>query len=192
MITLGYETGHHEHNPLHKQIAIVGCVILPFVDASQNILMSTMKGVNAWTTVVYICIVLPIILGAIMLVNDPSDFKIFLKLSSWDWILISIFALFVNLMQTTKFRALQLEEPAKLSPYLYLSVVYQLILDTELFGKHFSTIQSFGLAIMFISYTVSTILMYRDFVNEKEQKERDEQQGHQDAEEEEKLLIQKE
>lgn len=70
MITMGYE--EEEHADEHRQIAIIGCVFLPFIVSLQNILMSTMKGINEWTVSIYISIVLSIVLGIVMLYQDPS------------------------------------------------------------------------------------------------------------------------
>lgn len=139
---------------------MIGAFFIPVLLSYGNVLMHTMKNLDENTVALYMNPALAIIMFFYIRYKGQT-FDVFADFGWLDWFLTIFFSVNTVIVQTLKFKALQNEEPGKLSHYQYLGTVYQLVFDVFFLGATFMPIQWAGLAIMFFGYGLQVFLKIR-------------------------------
>ena len=166
--TVGFSLNDHQNTNIDKKvdekqlefvtlIATLATFSVPFISAWGNITTSQMKNLHENTISCYINPSMGLFMLTVMFFKGEisSSLSLFSTQLTWlDWLLLFLCGLGAVVFQTFRYMALQYDEPGKLSQYIYLSALYQLLFDIFIFKRQFIKLQWVGFGIIFICYGV--------------------------------------
>ena len=128
-------------------MTFLAVIIVPISSTTNIILQRQMISLNDYTAGAYLSFAMTIFyVPLVYLIGDGLD--ILKNFSLSDWFLISIIGSIGCIGKILRFKALQFEEPGKLSGLTYLQNIIQFLMDLMFLHISFSYLQFVGLALI--------------------------------------------
>ena len=130
-------------------IATVLLILIPILSASVTLFISHLKSLSEITLGAYMTFSILLIYGPyVALWEATSTLDILSSFTALDCLLSLGLGLTSSIVQISKNKALQYEEPAKLSALMYFQSVIQLVLDVIFLGTVFTAQQAWGIGVI--------------------------------------------
>ena len=130
-------------------IATVLLILIPILSASVTLFISHLKSLSEITLGAYMTFSILVIYGPYIALWEPTaSFDILSSFTAMDYFLCLGLGLTSSIVQISKNKALQYEEPAKLSALMYFQSVIQLVLDVIFLGTVFTAQQAWGIGVI--------------------------------------------
>jgi drug/metabolite transporter (DMT)-like permease len=117
-------------------IGTIMLVLIPILSSSVVLFIHHLKSLSEISVSAILTFAILVIYGPLLLFTD--GYRIILDFDSNDWIISILLGLSSSVVQISKNKALQYEEPAKLAVLMYFQSVIQLILDVLFLNTQFT------------------------------------------------------
>ena len=139
-------------------------LLVPILSAWGNITTSRMRGLDRRTVSCFQSPSTGLLMFTLIIIKGEiaPTMQLLCSLELLDWCLLLICGGGVVVVQILRYVAFQCDEPGKLSQYIYLSTLYQLLFDVFIFQREFIALQWIGFSIIFISYSLKFWSMFQE------------------------------
>lgn len=159
MIIFGVQ-GQEKANMQANTLALVALCCMPLLLGGGQVAVRHMKKNHPLTITVFTNLVTFVVSIVAIMCFTNVDFKIFANLGLTSWLLILLAGILQCVEHTTKFLAFRYQQASLLQKLSFLPTLWNLVIDSLVFHKDFSQVQSYGFTILLSFYAFELTSYY--------------------------------